>query len=526
MTISKQKIRNAILYLFAFLSSILANENIICAQTIPPPSTISIYLSSEWAPIYYDFEISWKCSDPSATVPEYQLQTRYKLDVPGDWMGGIKYNINKWTDYIDGNTGRLLFSDFIIEGTYKISVQCRNTLTGQESKVFSKTFHLFWEYPEIQEEAFTIDWNKVNNAINEQEKYRILAEEYKQSYLMWNQKFQYELNVRNATISSDELIEMYALNVGQELTEDALISLLKKSSQNVIKQILLPKNVYDMIKLGAVDIILIFRRYHIDKALNMASTSYKAWKLFEEKSYSARIKFIKTLKVGLEFDTIIYANENKIRFLFEPFGNIKDNLWTEMLLWINYKEYDLYGPVQHGPGFNQVGMWVENKVIDFTDESIIMDKNIHLKTKLIKTNLDRSKTIEIQLDILSKPKELKQIEASFTKMGAGDLVHVFFKQKDSNEEFDFWPTYPEDLFIIANENLLKNYNCMITYIAVDEDLGPALGWSEPNIMTLNKITNIKTDKINLNEWWSEVLKDNIKKKRYENMREEYIQSLW
>jgi hypothetical protein len=232
------------------------------AQTVNPDPNVTIYISSDKAPIYQDFKISWKCIDPSASMPEYQLQTRYKIDIPGEWIGGIKYNINKWTEFKDGQDDHLIYSDFIIEGQYKISVQCRNKITGKTSKIISKTFNLFWEYPEIQEEAFIINWDKVNRAKTEKERYQILAEEYNKSYNLWNQKFEYETRLMKSTISKEEIIQLTVGSIGETMTEEALISLLKAPAKSIVKKILFPKQIYDIIKMGTIDIIIIYRAYH------------------------------------------------------------------------------------------------------------------------------------------------------------------------------------------------------------------------------------------------------------------------
>jgi len=269
---------------YILLISSSSGWNRILAQSGTLEPTVLISIPSERIRIYDNFNISWKCTDPSAKVQENELQNRYKLDVPGDWMGGIKYNINKWSDYIDGISGNVIYSNFILEGNYRISVQCRNKVTGKESKVFSKAFKVYWEYPEIKEEAFKINWQKVNSTPSQKEKYQLLSEEYKNSYLMWYQKFQYEINAMHTLYTADEIISMVANSINESFTEDALVSMLKQPSQAIVKRILLTKTIYDIIKLGTTDLILIYRNVQANKALSMAAVSYKAWKLFEKKA--------------------------------------------------------------------------------------------------------------------------------------------------------------------------------------------------------------------------------------------------
>lgn len=255
----------------------------IKAQTVNPEPTISINISSERAPIYQRFDISWKCVDPSSTVPQYQLQTRYKLDVPGDWIGGIKYNINKWTEYKDGINDNLSYSDFIIEGNYRISVQCRNKMTGKESRIFSKTFTLFWEYPEMQQDAFIIDWEKADNAKSQQERNQILAEEYKKAYIMWDQKYQYQVRLLKTTMTAQELADKYIGAVGEEVTQNLIVGTIGKSAtQTIIQKWLLPFLIYDLIKLGTTDLILVMRNYEANKAFTMTLANYLTWKELEK----------------------------------------------------------------------------------------------------------------------------------------------------------------------------------------------------------------------------------------------------
>jgi uncharacterized protein (TIGR02145 family) len=276
--LSRRLVNHLVIFI---LIGILVQNHPIKAQTIVPEPTVTILLSAQKSPIFQKFEISWKCTDPSATLPESQLQTRYKLDVPGEWMAGIKYNINKWTDYRDGAEDHVIYDDFILEGTYKISVQCKNKMTGKTTKVISKSFTLYWEYPEIQEEAFNIDFEKASNASSEKEKYLILADEYKKSYILWNQKFEYETQAMHSTISKEELIQKFVGAIGEDLTQEAMLSLLTKSGQKIASKLLTPLQVYELMKLGTIDIILIYRRYKADKALIMAAVSYKAWKFLE-----------------------------------------------------------------------------------------------------------------------------------------------------------------------------------------------------------------------------------------------------
>lgn len=251
----------------------------LLSQTVYPSPYVSIKLSSTRIAIYEPLSISWNCVDPESTIAS--MEYRYKLDAPGDWLGGVKYNINKWSSWINGATNRIIYGDFILEGSYAISVQCRNKKTGRESKVVTSKFTVYWEYPELQEEAFIIDWDKVSLAKSEHEKYQILAQEYKSAYLLWNRKFEVELRKLNLTGSSIDYLNI----ISSELTEEGQILLVKtasKKSAKIISQILFPITIYEIIKGGAVDLILIYRNYEANKASTMTVASYHAWKRFEE----------------------------------------------------------------------------------------------------------------------------------------------------------------------------------------------------------------------------------------------------
>lgn len=251
------------------------------AQTRTPDPFVSIKLTAENSVAYKPFTVSWDCIDPASSFASFEY--KYKLDVPGDWLGGIRYNINKWSNWIEGNSNNIIYSDFIVEGNYTISVQCRNRNTGRTSRIESASFNITWEYPEIVEEAFSINWGKVHRAESEYEKYKILAEEYKNAHLMWNQKFEFELHRLRATVSPTEFYK----TIGLALGEEGLLKLVERASVQTAKNLsdfLLPKTIYEIIKQGMVALVLIYRNYEANKASSMAVISYYAWKGFEEKA--------------------------------------------------------------------------------------------------------------------------------------------------------------------------------------------------------------------------------------------------
>lgn len=240
-----------------------------------------IEMSKREVKLYEPIEIKWICYE---FVDEFQpsdIQFRYKLDCPQDWLGGIKYNINKWSDWFESNKGSLTMSDFVIEGNYKVTVQFRNKITAESSGDFEESFAVYWEKPEIREEAFTINWDKVAKASTESEKNKVLADEYKNAYEMWNKKYLYEYGLLKSTVSPEETMNNLVKKVGEGISQDALISMLKVPSRQIVKKVITPFEVYDLIKAGSVDLILIYRNIEANKAASMTAVCYWAWQYFE-----------------------------------------------------------------------------------------------------------------------------------------------------------------------------------------------------------------------------------------------------
>jgi hypothetical protein len=128
--------------------------------------------------------------------------------------------------------------------------------------------------------------------------------------------------------------------------------------------------------------------------------------------------------------------------------------------------------------------------------------------------------------IKNKPREIKEVIGKLVDISAGDLVHIVFRIKDSQKEIDFSPTSPESVFIINNLNALKKKYFKVNYVIIEEDMGPALGWGENNIMEMEKITNIRNDDLQLNQWWKEVSQDKKLLKKCIANEQEYFENLW
>lgn len=235
-------------------------------------------------------------------------------------------------------------------------------------------------------------------------------------------------------------------------------------------------------------------------------------------SYPATVKFTKTYNSGQPTATIFYMNENKVEFKFT-----EDD---EFMFFFNYYMVDLKNHVQHGLDSDNLNfLFHAGDTYDYSDQQVILNSNIRLKVKLVKINSKTSRDIEYELTILSKPKELIQVEAKFDKFSRGDMLHCLFKTKSTNKELDFYPKTGDTQFIIAHENLLKNNYAVINYILVEQDIAPMLGWSDPEIAKLPQITSIKINNLYLSDWWVEISKDAVKMGKYKKMASDYLNAL-
>lgn len=253
------------------------------SQTTYPPPSVTITAAASRYRVYDNVNFSWKCVIPGKK-PNDVIEYRTKLDAPGDWLGGIKYLLHKWSDWQTGEGGSVSFTNFILEGNYGFSVQCRNKSAGKESAVSKRSFSVYWEFPEVREEAFNIDWVKVNAAKSQKEKYRILASEYKKSYDIWSQKWEYEYRSLKATTSKEEIIQIIAATLVEKGHDKLLEKAAGMATSKIVNQILLPKTIYEIIKSGFTDLILVYRNVKANTAASMTGFSYAAWQVFEKAS--------------------------------------------------------------------------------------------------------------------------------------------------------------------------------------------------------------------------------------------------
>jgi Mg-chelatase subunit ChlD len=246
-------------------------------------------------------------------------QYRYKLDVPSDWTGGLIYAYNQWTDWLDGSDGHIVFKNFNIEGDYKFVIEFKATKNNKTIARGEKVFKVYLEYPEIEEAELLIDYNKIILAGDMKERYKIAAQEYKKSYLAWNQRFEYQYKLLKLSASIDFIDELVKIGV-EELTwkfvEEGIksnsASALAKGATTWLQKVFLPITVYDIIKQCGVNLILIYRNIQANKASIMTAASYKLWKYFEHK--------VETI------DNIENFSKNKNIFLIlDSSGSMREN---------------------------------------------------------------------------------------------------------------------------------------------------------------------------------------------------------
>jgi hypothetical protein len=131
--------------------------------------------------------------------------------------------------------------------------------------------------------GMTINLPPINTITTDKDLYRILAKEFKLCYETWWQKWDYYYNILKLTTSKEEIIN----TIAGSITEEAYSKLVETSTKKIVysnfNKLLLPKTIYELIKQGFVDLILIYRNLQANEAATMTAISYGAWKYFEKK---------------------------------------------------------------------------------------------------------------------------------------------------------------------------------------------------------------------------------------------------
>lgn len=226
------------------------------------------------ARIWTDVPISWRVRWGSPDV-----QCRSKLDAPRDWRAGLDYILNKWSEW-GAPDGSVTYSNFIEEGDYRFTVQCRSSGQSAEQSV---RWRMFWEFPEIREEAIRINWEAVTRARTRPERFAILAAEYRQAHEMWMREFEYRSRLLKLTTSPEEIVRKVSANIVGG-SAGLLLNWADKPVAKVVSRILSPKLIYDLIHEGMLDLILIYRNGQTNKAASMAIVTAAAAEVFEQQS--------------------------------------------------------------------------------------------------------------------------------------------------------------------------------------------------------------------------------------------------
>jgi len=241
-------------------TTLLAQPNVWFTQTPPDENDIAIKMT-----------IAWRSDEPDA---EY----RYKVDMPGNWLGGSKSDYQNWSAW--GGWTDITYSDFIQEGKYTFVLEARLRGTGSIRRI-STEFNVHFVMPEIYEIPTRIDWAKVNAAKDKFRKYRSLAEEYRHAYDIWIRAYDIERRALDLTWSGDQFIHALSgevLGKGQRM----LLDWADNGVSATVSKILSPKALYDIVKQAGLNLVLIYRNAMANKTAFSALGAYWAWKGYEE----------------------------------------------------------------------------------------------------------------------------------------------------------------------------------------------------------------------------------------------------
>ena len=246
-------------------------EAVLHAESPPPPVTIRACPAARTL-LATTIELQWGV--PASGPSEF----RYKLDVPGDWMGGLAYAMNKWSDW--ESTQSVSYGNFVVEGTYRFTVQSR-WRDSSDSFEASCGWQIYWEYPEIRDAAMGIDWERVNAVPDKRERYRRLADEYARQSEMALREFEYELRILKVTTSPQELVDIVAGTIVEQ-GNGMLLEWADQSTAAVAGKLLLPKAIYEIVRQGAVDVALVYRNVRANAACSKAVAAAYAERFYRD----------------------------------------------------------------------------------------------------------------------------------------------------------------------------------------------------------------------------------------------------
>jgi hypothetical protein len=209
---------------------------------------------------------------------------RYKLDVPGDWQGGVRHALEKWSDW--GPLTHVVYDGFVRDGRYELTVEARS-LAGGTSRI-SYAFTVRHFVSEAGEAEPEVDWAAVSAGGSQAERCRILASEFSRVHDAWMAEYEGERRELRLATSGEELLVMAggALRdkfIG-DLQEDALDTLLDGADRRLakgafrhLKRAFLPKRVYDILKAVGLNGVLIWQNIETNRAaVNAIITGWAA----------------------------------------------------------------------------------------------------------------------------------------------------------------------------------------------------------------------------------------------------------
>ena len=221
---------------------------------------------------------------------------RYKLKLPRAWRYGLKYAFGDWSEWSTEKNTNVSYGGLQEEGRYEFIVEYLNKADTYEwgqsrTKSIKKDIEVYWEYPEIRADAFNINFDWINQAPNEKEKYKRAAEEYYKNYEMWLKKFEYESNMLKLTQSPSEMIKLLV----KEIVVHDIGALLKAGSMatkstiaagglKIGSAVLAGAAIAGLIQQGYTSFAMVYRNRNTNTAATMAALAYKSYDLCLQKS--------------------------------------------------------------------------------------------------------------------------------------------------------------------------------------------------------------------------------------------------
>jgi hypothetical protein len=191
------------------------------------------------------------------------MEYRYRLDMPGDWTGGIRYAVNKWSEW--GADPAVRFEGFVLAGNYRFRVEAREA--GRRGSVEASTeFRMEFVMPEILERASTIDWGKVASGRTEAERLRILSEEYGEACSAFLEVYERERRVLELSLSSDDLMRLVGELIVLDATPATLQHAFNVGAAATVKRVLAPVVLYGIVRQAGLSLVLMYRNARTNRA--------------------------------------------------------------------------------------------------------------------------------------------------------------------------------------------------------------------------------------------------------------------